>query len=200
LASTDAHDETTPGPIADRWHRVAGDFAEVIDAVPDDRWDAPAPCTGWVARDVVDHLVSWVPGFLEAGAGLPLPDTAGRELPDAWSAIAAAIQRALDDPATAASTFDHPQAGSHLFGDAVDRFICSDVLVHTWDLATAVGRPVELDPEAVAMYVAGYEAVDEDLLVQSGHFGPRVTVAPDASPQTRLLALTGRSVENWQVG
>ena len=28
---------------------------------------------GWVARDVVRHLVEWLPAFLQAGAGITLP-------------------------------------------------------------------------------------------------------------------------------
>ena len=32
-------------------------------------WDNPAPCDGWTARDVVDHLVTWVPGFMSSSAG-----------------------------------------------------------------------------------------------------------------------------------
>ena len=33
----------------------------------------PAPPEGWVARDVVRHLVEWFPGFLQSGAGVRLP-------------------------------------------------------------------------------------------------------------------------------
>ena len=47
-------------------HRnVAAGFTAVADAVAD--WDAPAPVEGWTARDVVVHLVTWLPAFLSAG-------------------------------------------------------------------------------------------------------------------------------------
>jgi Mycothiol maleylpyruvate isomerase N-terminal domain len=43
--------------ISDRYRRVAGQFTRRVEAVPDGAWDNPAPCEGWVARDVVGHLV-----------------------------------------------------------------------------------------------------------------------------------------------
>ena len=57
---------------AERYRRVAGRFTERVREVPADRWDSPAPCEGWVARDVVRHLVEWFPPFLECGAGIEL--------------------------------------------------------------------------------------------------------------------------------
>jgi hypothetical protein len=48
--------------ISERFAKVADDFAACIAAVPADAWDRPAPCTGWVAHDVVGHLVGWLPG------------------------------------------------------------------------------------------------------------------------------------------
>ena len=48
---------------AERFKALASAFTERVEAVPPDRWDSPAPCEGWVARDVVRHLVEWVPGF-----------------------------------------------------------------------------------------------------------------------------------------
>ena len=44
--------------IADRFRDVAGTFTETAQRVPDDAWDNPAPCEGWVARDVVGHMIA----------------------------------------------------------------------------------------------------------------------------------------------
>ncbi len=55
---------STPEEIADRYRRVAGGFTDRVQAVPDEAWEQPAPCEGWVARDVVGHLVEWVPALL----------------------------------------------------------------------------------------------------------------------------------------
>ena len=42
--------------IRERYDRLSQAFAAKIDAVPADKWDAPSPCEGWTARDVVKHV------------------------------------------------------------------------------------------------------------------------------------------------
>jgi uncharacterized protein (TIGR03086 family) len=179
--------------IAERYRNVAAGFTRRVDHVPAGAWDAPAPCEGWAARDVVGHLVEWVPPFLAAGTGIELP--AGPPVADdpagAWHALDGGLQALLDDPATAEQQFDHPMAGRHRLDDAIGSFILSDVLVHTWDLARATGQDESLDAEEVASLYAGMEPLD-DVLRASGQFGPRVEVPADADVQTKLLAFTGR--------
>ena len=51
--------------FAARYRKIAGQFTDRVRAVPEDAWDHPAQCEGWLARDVVRHLVEWVPGFFE---------------------------------------------------------------------------------------------------------------------------------------
>ena len=60
------------GP-ADEHRRVAGAFTATVEGVAPDGWDAPAPVDGWVARDVVRHLVEWFPAFLDGATGITLP-------------------------------------------------------------------------------------------------------------------------------
>src|ERR671939_376201 len=68
-------------------------------------WDAPSPVAGWTARDVVRHLVEWLPGFLAAGASVALPT--GPSVDDdpaaAWQVHRDGVQALLDDPAAARS-------------------------------------------------------------------------------------------------
>lgn len=181
------------GEIADRYRRVAAAFDERVAQVPPGAWDRPAPCDGWVARDVVGHLVEWVPGFLSR-----VPSLAGATIPPvdddpvaAWRALDAALAATLADPAVAAVELDSP-AGRHTVEDAVDRFVIGDVLVHTWDLARAAGLDERLDPDEVERLLAAFLAMDADVLVASGHYGPRTPVAEGADAQTRLLAASGR--------
>lgn len=181
------------GDVAERYRRVAGRFSERVAEVPAERWEAPAPCEGWVARDVVRHLVDWVPGLLVSGAGLAPPalpsvddDPAG-----AWRALDAWLQGLLDDPAVRGRRFSHPMAGDHSLEDAIGVFVLGDVLVHTWDLARAAGLDEALDPDEVAAQYAGMLQADEALR-SSGHFGPAVEVPADADPQTKLIAFSGR--------
>ncbi|QXC62235.1 TIGR03086 family protein [Aquihabitans sp. G128] len=177
---------------ASRYRRVADPFDAIVHAVPDGAWDRPAPCAGWVARDVVLHLAEWVPAFFAAADGPTLPAAPpGADPIEAWTALDAAIRAALEDPTVASASISHPHAGTHTFAEAIDTFVREDVMLHTWDLAHAVGEEVTLDPELVHESLLKLEPMDE-VLRASGHFGPKVEVPDDADEQTRLLAFVGR--------
>src|SRR3954468_8206447 len=101
--------------IPERYRRVAARFTARVNEVPTDGWDNPAPCEGWVARDVVRHLVEWIPEFLSTAGGPTLP--AGPSVDDdpagAWAALNDGIEALLDDPTVLATTITHPMAGTH---------------------------------------------------------------------------------------
>lgn len=179
--------------VAERYRAVAGRFSARAEAVPEGGWERPAPCEGWVARDVVRHLVEWVPAFLRAGADVDLPvgPSVDEDPAGAWRAMSDGIQSVLDDPGVGSRQLSHPQAGTHPLDQAIAMFILGDVLVHTWDLARATGLDETLDPDEVRAMLAGLEPMDE-VLRASGHYGPRVPVPEDADEQTRLIAFTGR--------
>lgn len=178
--------------ISERYAVVAGRFTERVTEVPRDAWDNPAPCEGWVARDVVRHLVEWIPGFFEnfGGIALPVGPSPDDDPVGAWRTLDDAIRTRLDDPAAAAEELDSPM-GRVSFEEAVSTFCIADVLIHTWDLARATGLDESLDPDEVHRALVGMEPVDE-MLRSSGHYGPRVEVAADADEQTRVIAFTGR--------
>ena len=179
--------------IAERYRRVAGRFTDRVNEVADASWERPAPCEGWVARDVVRHLVEWIPAFLVAAGGPALP--AGPSVDDdpagAWTTMNAGIQALLDDPDASATRISHPRAGDHRLDEAIATFFLGDVVVHTWDLARAAGLDETLDADVVHDMLVGMEPLDE-VLRASGHYGPRVEVPDGADEQTRLIAFTGR--------
>lgn len=177
----------------ERYRVVADGFGARVDGMPPGGWDAPTPCDGWVARDVVVHLVEWFPAFLDAAGGPSItvgPDPAA-DPAAAWHALDASVGALLDDPEVAATTIEHPMAGTHRLDDAIGSFFLGDVAIHTWDLARASGQPEVLDPEVVHDMLLGMEPI-ADVLAASGQYGPRVEVAADADEQTRLLAISGR--------
>lgn len=177
---------------AARYLRVAGRFDDRVREVPGDRWDSPAPCEGWVARDVVAHLCTWVPSVLgRSGIEFSTGPSADVDPVGAWESLHASLGSALSDPAVASSEFDAGPPGTLTVERAVDMLVTPDVLVHTWDLARATGLDEQVDAELAAEYLAGMEPIDE-MLRSSGHYGPRVEVGDDADVQTRLIAFTGR--------
>jgi uncharacterized protein (TIGR03086 family) len=176
---------------AARHRAVAGVFTERVRATKS--WDAPAPVAGWAARDVVRHLVEWLPGFLAGGTGITLPAGPGVDTDPAgaWQSQCDAVQALLDDPRTAGRTLSNRHIGDVPLGQGIDRFYTTDVFLHTWDLARATGQDDRLDPEFCAALLTGMEPMDE-VLRASGQYGPRVPVPDDADPQTRLIGFIGR--------
>jgi uncharacterized protein (TIGR03086 family) len=177
-------------PVA-RHREVAATFSALVAGAKD--WDAPSPVAGWKARDVVGHLVEWLPPLLSGGAGIDLPTGPGAATDPvtAWRIHADAVQALLDDPATAGRTLRNPHIGELPLDQAIDRFYSTDVFLHSWDLARATGQHSPLEPARCAELLAGMEPID-DLLRSSGQYGPRVAVPEDADVQTRLLGFIGR--------
>ena len=176
---------------AERHRRIADAFSDRVRGTTD--WSAPAPVDGWTARDVVGHLVEWFPGFLAMGSDVRLPTgpPVDEDPVAAWQVHADGVQAVLDDPASAKREFSDPHTGTMPLPQAVDRFYTSDVFMHTWDLARATGQDDRLDPALCADLLAGMEPIDE-LLRQSGQYGPKVAVPDDADVQARMLGFIGR--------
>ncbi|MFT4163649.1 MAG: TIGR03086 family metal-binding protein [Microlunatus sp.] len=175
---------------AERHRQVAAGFSARVDGVRD--WDAPTPVSEWTARDVVGHLLGWLPGFLGGGGVTLQVDGPGIDTDPvaAWHTHATAVQALLDGPA-GEQEFSHPQVGSHPLGAAIDQFYTTDVFLHTWDLARATGQDDTLDSETCGTLLAGMEPWDE-ILRSSGQYGPRVPVPDDAPAQDRLMGFIGR--------
>ncbi len=179
---------------ADEHRRIAGAFTATVERTAPAAWDNNAPPEGWAARDVVRHLVEWFPAFLQGATGITLP--AGPSVDDdpvgAWRTQTDAVQALLDDPATAEREHDLPHLGTMALGQAIDMIYTGDVFLHRWDLARATGQDERLDPNKCAEMLEGMLAMEE-VLRESGQYGPRVHVPDDADVQTKLLAFIGRN-------
>jgi uncharacterized protein (TIGR03086 family) len=182
---------------SDNHRRSAGAFSERVAGVGA-RWDDPTPVPEWTVRDIVRHLVEWLPGFLASGSTVRLP--AGPSVDDdpagAWRAHCSAVQAVLDDPAIAGEVLANPHIGELPVADAIDRFYTPDVFMHTWDLARATGQDDRLDAEMCAAMLAGLQPIDQ-MLRDSGQYGPRKPVADDAPAVDRLMAFIGRDPD-WR--
>jgi uncharacterized protein (TIGR03086 family) len=180
------------GP-AEEHRRIAAAFTATVEAIDPAAWDLPAPPTGWVARDVVRHLVEWFPAFLQGAVGITLPTgpSVDEDPVGAWRTQSDAVQALLDDPATAEREHDFPHMGMATLAQVVDRIYTTDVFLHRWDLARATGQDETLDPVKCAEVLEGSLPMEEAMR-SSGHYGPRVQVPDDADVQTKLLAFLGR--------
>ncbi|MFD9908942.1 TIGR03086 family metal-binding protein [Streptomyces sp. NPDC059063] len=178
--------------------RALDAFTARVHAVRGDQWDAPTPCTDWSVRDLVNHLAGeqlWVPPLVRDGATVEAVgdtfdgDLLGSDPAASWATAAAASRAAFREPGALDRTV-------HLsYGDTPARAYCAqmvtDLVVHTWDLARAIGADERLPDDLVDLArreVAPYAAD----LVKSGLFAPAVPPPPGADDQTKLLSLLGR--------
>lgn len=190
-----ARSELVGAAPAQRHRLVAAAFTDRVDQVSD--WDVPAPVQGWTARDVVRHLMEWLPGFLASGSDVALaPVDADADPVAAWRARADAVQALLDDPAVASRRLVNPHTGQWPLDAAIDRFYTVDVFLHTWDLARATGQDDHLDEALCAELLDGMAPIEE-LLRSSGQYGPAVPVPDDADARTRLIGFIGRD-PSWR--
>ena len=69
--------------------------------------------------------------------------------------------------------------------------VMTDLAIHGWDLARAIGDDEVIDPEIVEL-LHGELKPKEDELKSTGLFGPKVEAPPGADKQTQVLAIFGR--------
>jgi uncharacterized protein (TIGR03086 family) len=176
---------------ADRYRRLSDDFAATVATVPGDRWDDQSPCEDWKARDVVRHVVDTSGMFLGfVGKDLGDVPSVDDDPAAAWDHARGRIQAELDDPERAKAEFEG-FGGKSTLEAAVDRFLCTDLVVHRWDLATATGQDVTIDPGDMAA-VRESMAPMADKMRGPGAFGPEVEPPRGADEQTAFLAFFGR--------
>ncbi|MGP9539254.1 maleylpyruvate isomerase family mycothiol-dependent enzyme [Brachybacterium sp. AOP43-C2-M15] len=179
-------------PPAEKHRVIAARFTDVARGVTD--WDAPTPVTEWRARDVVGHLVTWLPGMVHAGSDVRFAEgpAADEDPLGAWTHLDAQVQELLDDPAAAQHLHSNPHTGQDRpLPEVIDQAFTGDVFFHTWDLARSSGQDDTLDPDLVHEALTGMRAMEE-MLRSSGQFGQQQPVPEDATEQEELFAFLGR--------
>lgn len=173
------------------YRKVASGFDTAVKAVAPGRWDARSPCEEWNARDVVAHVVSGHRGVI-AGVrgGEPTDLGAGEDPVTAWEEASRAMDGITADPESLAKEIDGP-TGKMPAGEIIGRFVTMDLLVHTWDLARAVGADEHLDENAVRDAYESLKPMDA-MIRQPKVFGPKLEPPPGADLQTEFLYFLGR--------
>jgi hypothetical protein len=101
---------------AETFRRIAADFTVRVEGVGREEWDATAPCDGWLARDIVRHLVEWVPWWVSEGTDQSVNVTADvdNDPGAAWAQLRDQLQTMLDRPEAVSETFDSPMFGGEM--------------------------------------------------------------------------------------
>lgn len=179
--------ETT---IEGRWKACAEPFTQLVRSVTD--WEAPTPCEGWNARDLLDHVITSERDFAaRQGREIPVFDGSRNELWTQWVKHASAVSALAGDRTFVMQALD-TATGEMTVGEALLHYHGFDLLVHRWDLARSQGQDMrftdlELDKIERALDSFGEQAYQPGILA-----GP--LQAPEgADRQTRVLARLGRA-------
>lgn len=183
--------------IPEAYRRALDDFGALVHQIGPEQWDNPTPCVDWEVRALVNHVVGenlWAPELL-----------AGRTPAEVGDAFEGDLLG--DDPIKAFDTSAVPamQAAAGLqvldrivhlpFGDVPGREyiteLFADALIHTWDLARAIGAGERLDPELVEACTTWFSSAEPDHR-QAPAVGEYPSVLSDTEAQRRLLASWGR--------
>jgi uncharacterized protein (TIGR03086 family) len=161
----------------------------VVATVGDDDLHRPTPCRDWDVQALADHLLDTISRL---GAAVGIPTT----VPDGDSIdqrIRQVTQPILAEWRRRGLTDDVVFCGRTLPAHLALGILCLELVVHGWDFAVALHRPIQV-PDADAAYVLGLarQTLNPQSRTTAG-FDPPVPVPADASPLDQLVAFTGRN-------
>ena len=184
---------TAPAPSTPAaYDTAARSLTAVLEAAPPQAWDAPSPCEGWTARDVLRHVVD-TQRELFAGHGVELgerPDVDADPV-RAWRTHVGRVLDAIADDAVPAIAYDG-HFGPTTLGATLVQFYVFDMVVHRWDVAQAAGLDAALTDAELERLDRGADSFGEALYMD-GICKPGVTAPPGAGREAVVLARLGRA-------
>ncbi|OBK40724.1 hypothetical protein A5658_20370 [Mycobacterium sp. 1245111.1] len=167
--------------VGERHLAVCRRFGEAVRAATG-KWERPSPCAGWDARAVLEHVIGFHDVLLLRPLGLK-PDRPRDDPQRRWELTYCQLERAFELDIGPDATAMLPN-------------VTRDVLVHTWDLARAVGADDRLDAHWCESF---YAALPDDpgALTGAGMFDVPVAVGMQSDVQSKLLARLGRNPDWW---
>jgi uncharacterized protein (TIGR03086 family) len=166
--------------------RALDQLAGVLDDVPGGARGDRTPCEQWTVQELVDHVVATPARFARMVRGEEIDWAA--PTPSAGPDPAARFRSAADDLLRAVS--EHTTADAPV---ALD-WQCAELAVHTWDLATAIGRSTgDLDAEVAERGLTFMRASLTEAN-RSPVFGLEQPAPAGADAYQRVAAFAGRSV------
>ncbi|MBV9319223.1 MAG: maleylpyruvate isomerase family mycothiol-dependent enzyme [Mycobacterium sp.] len=165
----------------------------------DGKWHRPSPCKAWSAAGIVEHVIGFHDVLLLRPLGLK-PDRPRDDPQRRWELTFEALHYALRredlfERVIAVPAVEKNPATTLDAKKLLPR-LTQDVLVHTWDLARAVGADDRLDPGWCAVFF-GQLPPNPHALSASGMFAAPIAIDDDADIQSKLLARLGRNA-SWR--
>lgn len=209
---TSLEEMTDPRPA---YSRALDQAVGIVRSVRPDQLDLPTPCTEMDVRELLAHLHMVIARAaalptLQDLADFPVEDRSISDdgIADAIASAAEHSRRAWSDDALLTRDMTLPWMTGP--GGVVLGIYLSEAVVHSWDLATAVGAVPAWDQEVAALALdalakqlpmaergpmwAQYRASlgDNAGRAWADPFADAVDVAATELPMTRLIAWTGR--------
>lgn len=177
-------------------------LAELVTSVDDDQLALPTPCTDYAVGDLVDHVGGLALAFTGAARKEPVPGAEEGGTGDASRLEPGWRERIAADLASLAEAWREPSAYDGMTvagpvempGEVAAAVALNEVVVHGWDLASALGRPFDPAPEDVEACLSFVRpfSTPEAAADRGDAFGEVLEVPAGASPLVELLALLGR--------
>lgn len=167
----------------------------LVNETPTDQLDVPTPCEEWKVRDLFGHLIGGGTTFAAMVRGedppAEIPQVDDPIMRATASAALADVHDAFRSPGALERSLETPFG--EMPGETFARLLAFDALMHSWDLATATGRRVDVPEEVVAEVDDFARAALAPEMRGPGTFGPELEPAPGAAVLERLVAFSGRA-------
>ncbi len=139
------------------FHRRAVEaFDARVQRIRQEQWTLPTPCTDWDVRELVRHLVHenrWTAPLMEGASIQDVGDRFEGEL--LGEDPKAAWEEAMEEAVRAVVHVPVDQIVHLSYGDVPARHyvfeLATDHLIHSWDLAWAIGADESLDHDLVQL-------------------------------------------------
>lgn len=151
--------------IVDRFVRASADFERRLRLVRDDQWGWPTPCAEWDVRQLVNHMARGNVNYRRLARGgsadefLRLRDTdaLGAKPIDAYVRSVRDCATEFARPDVSERELDYPLG--RIVGAQALAVRTTDSVIHTWDLARALGLDERLDDELVTWIETNLAAI-----------------------------------------
>jgi uncharacterized protein (TIGR03086 family) len=195
--------------IVDRFIASSSGFERVLAGVSAGLWERPTPCTEWDVRRLVNHVTQGNANYIRLLGGASgaeflrwrNADALGADPHGAYERSVRECSAAFARPGALDLVLDYPLG--RVTGRQALAVRTTDTLIHTWDLARALGVDDTLDADLVAWAGAHLDEIYRGLAetpadpATTHRFFAAEPGGPcaDATPQNLLLRRMGRDTE-----
>jgi uncharacterized protein (TIGR03086 family) len=177
---------------------AAAKFIDVLRALDSGDLAARTPCAGYDVRGLLNHLLYWGPWLEAAGRKQEPPTVSVSEaeaalVGDDWFVALEKQTASLVEVFGSAEAW----AGETALGSArlpaavVGDMVLGEFVLHGWDLARAIGRTIDIAPEAAEAVRVSAVTMGEQARAMKV-YGPEVPVPAGAPVLDRALGASGR--------